>query len=46
MELPLKLGLVKDRKVKHFLGSRCELCGNAYPTNILRSTSSPAGGHR
>jgi hypothetical protein len=44
MELPLKLGLVKERKVKHSLGSRCELCGDAHPTSILEIHLIPCGG--
>jgi hypothetical protein len=35
MELPLNLNPVKERRVKHSVGCICELCGGAYPSDLL-----------
>jgi hypothetical protein len=31
----LKLSPVKERRVKYSVGCRCELCGGAYPSDLL-----------
>jgi hypothetical protein len=34
-ELPLKLNLTKERRVKGAVGLHCELCEGAYPSDLL-----------
>jgi hypothetical protein len=46
MELPLKLNPVKERRVKHSVGCRCELCGEEYPSAILEIHLLPGDGKR
>jgi hypothetical protein len=46
MELPLKLNPVKERRVKHSVGCRCELCGEEYPSAILEIHLLPGDGRR
>jgi hypothetical protein len=46
MELPLKLNPVKERRVKHSVGCRCELCGEEYPSDLLEIHLLPQDGRR
>lgn len=46
MELPLKLNPVKERRVKRSVGCRCELCGEAFPADLLEIHLLPGDGRR
>jgi len=46
MELHLKLNPMKERKVKRSVGCRCELCGEAYPSDVLEIHLLPGDGKR
>ena len=48
MGLPvsLKLNSVKERRVKRAVGLRCELCGGAYPSDLLEIHLLPPDGRR
>lgn len=48
MGLPraLKLSAVKERRVKRAVGLCCELCGGAYPTDLLEIHHLPQDGRR
>lgn len=44
MEPALKLNQVKERQVKHAVGLRCELCGDAFPADLLEIHLLPMDG--
>jgi len=46
MELPLKLNPMKERRVKCSVGCRCELCGEAYPSDLLELHLLPGDGRQ
>jgi hypothetical protein len=46
MELVLKPNPVKERRVKRSVGCRCELCGEAYASDLLEIHLLPGEGRR
>ena len=43
---PLEMGPVRERNVKRSVGLACELCGGAYPADLLEIHLLPGGGNR
>jgi hypothetical protein len=43
---PLKMGQIKERRVKQVVGLRCELCGGAYPSDLLEIHLLPGDGRQ